>query len=75
MQFRLVADDNNVQPYHYDSGYVSSPTGLTAALATTPNKVLFTTADDKKVYLIFFVKDCEDNVESLTVTLNQAYFV
>ena len=73
VEYRVVADDNNAEPYQYDSGYQSSSSGLMPT--TSPDKIQHTSADGKTVYLIFFVRDCEGNVESVTVTLNNAEFV
>ena len=70
LEYRVVADDDNSEPYVYDSGYHSSPAGPIASIPAISESE----AVDKKVYLIFFVRDCEGNVYSLTITLNTADF-
>jgi len=72
-QYKVTATDGENS---HTVGYQSSPAGLMSDFADLPHKIRYyapTDAGTKTVTLVFFVKDCEDNVETLTVTLNNAY--
>ena len=75
MQYKVTATDGETTQ---SFGYQSSPAGLMSGFASLPHKILYyaPTGDPpttKTTILTFEVKDCEDNVETLTVTLTNAY--
>jgi hypothetical protein len=75
MQYKVTATDGETTQ---SFGYQSSPAGLMSGFATLPHKILyyaptFDPPTTKTTILTFEVKDCEDNVETLTVTLTNAY--
>ena len=72
-QYKVTATDGETT---HSVGYQSSPTGLMSDYGQSGHKIRYyapTDAGTKTVTLTFEVKDCEGNVETLVVTLTNAY--
>ena len=74
LQYRITADDGEGAPFDYDVGYQSTPPSPPSNIVYDPPPMGDDGDPSGTITLTFYVKDCENNIETLVITLNDAKF-